>query len=472
MKRIYRLILPVALIGALGLQGCDDYFNLSENPNQVTDPALSALLATATQKAGASTYNVSNITSYFVQYLASPSPSATTDTYDVANYSGTWNSLYLAMADIYDMRQKAMAQNSSEYLGVANVLLSYHLTMVTDLFGDAPYSQAFNLSTLTPKYDSQQDLYAESLSLLNEAITELSKTDAPVKLAPASDLIYGGDRTKWLKFAYALKARQLNKVSKTSSYAPAEVLAAVDNSFTSNADDAGMNVFPLRNYWAGVSLSNEGNLLGGWLSEQFIDHLNGTTYDIVDPRLPKIATATVTNTYKGTPNGAGNVGPASSTVKDESYISRTSPLTGDESPIYLATYAEVKFIEAEAALRANDRNRAYTAYLEGIRASMDRLQVSATDKEAYMTHPSVAVGASNLTLALIFKEKYVATYLNPEAWNDARRFDYQYKDFTLPANVVLPTFIRRVAYPTDEISRNGANVPAVGALSDKLWWDQ
>ncbi|GAB2526005.1 SusD/RagB family nutrient-binding outer membrane lipoprotein [Rufibacter soli] len=459
-------------MGALSLQGCDDYFDLSDNPNQVTDPALSALLTTTTQKAGVSNYNVSNITSYFVQYLASPSASASTDIYDITNYSGTWNSLYLAMADIYDMRKKAMEQGSSEYLGVADVLMAYHLTLVTDLWGDAPYSQAFNLSTLTPAYDSQEKLYQETLTLLNEAIAELGKTDAKLKLNASSDLIYGGNRAKWLKLAYALKARQLNKVSETSTYAPAEVLAALQNSFTSNADDAGMNVFPSRNYWSGVALSNESNLLGGWLSEQLIDHLNGKTYGLVDPRLPKLATTTVTNTYKGTTNGAGNLGPASNTVKDESYISRTSPFTSDTSPIFLVTYAELKFVEAEAAFRANDKTRAYAAYLAGIGASMDKFGVAAADKQTYLANPAVAVGASGLTLALIFKEKYIATYLNPEAWNDARRFDYQYKDFTLPVNAALNTFIRRVAYPTDEISRNGANVPNVSALSQKLWWDK
>ncbi|WP_181305150.1 SusD/RagB family nutrient-binding outer membrane lipoprotein [Rufibacter sp. XAAS-G3-1] len=472
MKKVYRYILPFVVIGGLGLQSCDDYFDLNENPNQVSNPSLASLLSTATHKSGATNYSVASITSYFAQHLANPSPSGATDTYEIANYSGTWNSLYLAMADIYDLRKKAVELGNSEYLGVANVLMAYNLAMVTDLFGDAPYSEAFNLSSLAPKYDSQEQLYAETLTLLNEAITELAKADAPVKLDAASDLIYAGNRAKWLKLAYALKARQLNKVSKTASYAPAQVLTAVENSFTSNADDAGMNSFFSRNFWAGVALSNSNNLLGGWLSEQLVDHLNGTTYGFVDPRLSKIASATVTNTYIGTINGAGNRGTASTTLKDESYISLTSPFTSDTSPIFLVTYAELKFVEAEAAFRANDKARAYTAYLAGISASMDKLGVSATDKAAYLANPAVGVGAANLTLELIFKEKYVTTYLNPEAWNDARRFDYQYKNFTLPANAALTTFIRRVSYPTDEISRNGANVPAVGSLADRLWWDK
>jgi len=139
--------------------------------------------------------------------------------------------------------------------------------------------------------------------------------------------------------------------------------------------------------------------------------------------------------------------------------------------LLIMTYAELKFIEAEAALRANDRLRAYAAYLAGITANMNKLQVPAAERDAYLSNSVVAVGESGLTLDLIFKEKYVATYLNPEAWNDVRRHDYGYEDFTLPENAALDTFIRRLEYPTGERSENGSNVPTVGSLSDRLWWD-
>ncbi|HEX8315467.1 MAG TPA: SusD/RagB family nutrient-binding outer membrane lipoprotein, partial [Flavisolibacter sp.] len=135
-----------------------------------------------------------------------------------------------------------------------------------------------------------------------------------------------------------------------------------------------------------------------------------------------------------------------------------------------ATYAELKFIEAEAALPTN-LTRAYNAYLAGINANMDKLQVPAgAERTAYLA--AASVGAANLTRAMIMKEKYVATYLNPEAWNDARRYDYAYKDFTLPVNAALPTFIRRLSYPSGERSKNGMNIPNVGSLSERLWWDK
>jgi hypothetical protein len=271
--------------------------------------------------------------------------------------------------------------------------------------------------------------------------------------------------------SYALKARMLNKVSKQSTYKPADVLDAVSKSYTSNADDAQMTSFLLRNPWAQVARNNAALVLDGWLSEQFVNHLNGITYGVFDPRIEKITDKTVNNDYKGTVNGQGNVG-GNNTVKDETYISLNSPLTGDNSPLLIVTYAEVKFIEAEAAFRAGDRARAYNAYLTGIRANMDKYGVAAAARDAYLANPAVSASAATLTLDLIFKEKYVVTYLNPEAWNDARRYDYKYKDFGLPVNAALPTFIRRAAYPNGETTKNGVNVPTEVALSTPLWWDK
>ncbi len=460
------------MVGAVsGLQSCEDYFDLEDNPNLVTDPPLRTLLSTTTHKTAMNSYRVASITSYFAQYLASSTQGSATDTYEIADYTTTWDQLYLAMADIYDMRQKAVAEGASDYVGVADILLAYHLSLVADLWGDAPYSEAFINTTLTPSFDSAEELHQESLRLLDEAVAELSKTESSVILDPVSDLIHGGSKDNWVKTAYALKARQLNKLTGTAAYDPQAVLAAVENSYTSNADNADMAVFATRNPWAQVALDNENLLLGGWLSEQLIEHLDGTTYGFVDPRLTQITDPTVNGDFVGTPNGAGNVPPGSSTVQDENYISRNSPLTGDESPLIIVSYPEVKMIEAEAALRAGQTERAYEAYLEGIRASMELLEVDPAEVQEYLTNPAVAVGAANLTLADIFREKYVITYLNPEAWNDARRFDYQYAGFTLPENAALPTFIRRVAYPTGETSKN-PNTPEITDLADPLWWDQ
>src|SRR5690606_15174132 len=231
-------------------------------------------------------------------------------------------------------------------------------------------------------------------------------------------------------------------------------------------------VFSGNNPWAQIAIDNLGSLLGGWLSTNLVNHLNGATYGIVDPRVGKITDLTVNNDYKGTPNGGGNQGPLANTVHDECYISTNSPVTSEDAPVYIMSYAELKFVEAEAALRAGQIARAYDAYLEGIQASMDMLQVPTAEARTYMQHTSVGVGAGNLTLDLIFKEKYVVTYLNYEAWNDARRHDYAYEGFQMPIGALLPTFIRRVATPQTELVTNTANIPQQESLDTPLWWDQ
>jgi hypothetical protein len=175
--------------------------------------------------------------------------------------------------------------------------------------------------------------------------------------------------------------------------------------------------------------------------------------------------------YRGTPNGKGRTG--SGVNYEETYINLTGYYSSTNSPLFIITYEELKFIEAEAALRANDKARAYAAYIEGIMANMNKMGVSTASRDAYVNHASVSVGQANITPDLIFKEKYKALFLNPETWNDARRYNYQYKDFTLPLNAVAGNFIRRMVYPNVETSRNGANVPGgVTDVTQKLWWDQ
>jgi hypothetical protein len=139
----------------------------------------------------------------------------------------------------------------------------------------------------------------------------------------------------------------------------------------------------------------------------------------------------------------------------------------------IATFAELKFIEAEAAFETA-KPRSYAAYLAGIIAHMNMLGVSEAEKSAYLSSPVVSMGAAALTLNDIMKEKWIALFLHPETWNDARRFDYAYKDMTLPENLnpsLNGEYIRRLAYPDSEISRNGENVPST-TLLDRIWWDQ
>ena len=105
---------------------------------------------------------------------------------------------------------------------------------------------------------------------------------------------------------------------------------------------------------------------------------------------------------------------------------------------------------------------------------MTKIGVESAEIEAYISSPEVSMGVDAFSIDDIFKEKWVALFLNPEAWVDARRHDYDYENFDLPVNLnpnLNGMFIRRLAYPDSEVSRNGSNVPDV-TLLDPVFWDE
>ena len=456
---------------ALTITGCSKYLDKLDNPNLVTDPPLNGLLAEATFETGRDVFRISDNVSYYVQYLASNTQGSDGDIYNEVDLSQTWTDIYFTMMNIKQMNDRAIEQGSTQHLGVGKILRAINLTLLINAFGDVPYTDALQgKQKLIPTFSDQAALHDTAIQLLNDGIAELQKTGSSAELDPASDVIHGGNTEAWVKTANALKARFLNQLSRKATYDETAIFDALSNAYTSNDDDAALTAFEGRSPWNEVAYNNTVLLLDGWLSTQFVDALNGTTFGVFDPRLPKIATLTQFGDYRGTPNGAGRIG--TGTDDEESYLSLDGFYSKGGAPLLIVTYSEMKFIEAEAAFRSGDIPRAYDAYLEGIASHMDKLGVAEADKNAYINNPVVSVGEGNLTLDLIFKEKYVAMFLNPESWVDARRFDYQYKDFGLPEGAAMNTFIRRLAYPTVEVSRNGANVPTVSGLDERLAFDK
>ncbi|MEO8112068.1 MAG: SusD/RagB family nutrient-binding outer membrane lipoprotein [Ginsengibacter sp.] len=450
---------------------CKKYLDINKNPNAADEPPIAGLLANTTNLTAYNVFNISNYTSYFVQYLASPSESSSKDTYQQTDPSSVWGGVYNVLTDLYDMRRFAQEKGLNAYSGVADILTSCNLSMATNLWGDMPYSEAFiGVNNLVPKFDDQKALYDTCLALLDRGVIKLQQPDAKGELDKASDFIHGGSADAWIKTAYTLKARLLNEVSKTSQYNAANVLGAIGKAYTSNNDDAQITQFTSRNPWAQAARNNKNLLLDAWLSSYFVNAANGNTYGVFDPRLPQITDTTMFLDYRGTPNGAGYQG-VRNTDHAQSYIDVGKWYSSDNSPLQIVTNAECRFIEAEAAFRASDPARAYAAYINGITVSMQKLNVPADSIAKYLANPAVSVGSAALTLKLIMKEKYVACFLMPVTWDDMRRFDYNYQNFVLPVNVTLTTFIRSLDYPSTEISRNGANVPSV-QRTDHLWWDQ
>lgn len=92
------------------------------------------------------------------------------------------------------------------------------------------------------------------------------------------------------------------------------------------------------------------------------------------------------------------------------------------------TYAEVKFILAEAAVRGIfGMNNAEQHYREAIKASMDKWRVhqaSSFDFDQYYAQDQVALSKADNPWERVMEQKWIASYLYPESWFDWRRTGY------------------------------------------------
>ena len=155
-------------------------------------------------------------------------------------YNNSWDGQY---ANLYKLKQviNKCSEGGSEAgnflnLGIAQILSAYQLAMLTDLMGDVPYKEALQPGVIyQPKLDKQEELYAEVFRLLDDAIANLGKTFTFASLG-TQDLIYKGDKAKWIKAANGLKARYTLRLSlKNAKYD--KVIEYANASFASAAED-------------------------------------------------------------------------------------------------------------------------------------------------------------------------------------------------------------------------------------------
>ncbi len=367
---------------------------------------------------------------------------------DLDNY---WGSVYTdALINAQILLDKAEAEVSPHNAGMAKVLLAYTYEIATDLFGDIPASEALmgSQNILEPKYDAQQDVYNLIMSLLDEGIADLGSTEETVGIR--GDVIYGGDADAWIMAAYAIKARaalQLSKVNGAAAYSAA--LAAVGNAFGSNDDNMlvpfeGANPNPMNQF-----MVERGDIR---MCQTFLDELDATG----DPRISALYGADAAGEISGSP-----VGSATETASVPGAY-----LAAADAPIVLISFAELKFIEAEAAL-STDPARAAEAYKAAVAASLEQI---AGDVDAdWMAANIDNETAGTISLEKIIMQKRIALVGQIQPYSDWRRTG-------IPALALAPgatktEIPRRFPYSQGELIYNAANVPSIGSIIVPVWWD-
>lgn len=449
------------IFSALILVSCDSWIDtdINTDPDAPADVPMSLLLPAIQQAAG---YNlcgndyVRTTNIWMQQFDGVVRQSYTEARYQLlpADVNNIWNSVYtnifMNTKILIDKAENTEGKYSPYNAGIGKVLMATALGVSTDLFGDMPFSEALkgNENVLTPKFDSQEALYATINQYLDGAISDLGKASSENLVAVKNDVIYGGNISKWKKAAYSIKARhalQLSNVKGSAAYT--EALSAAANGFSSNGDDfmvpwEDANRNPIYQFMEQRTDIRMGATLIDWMKETN------------DPRLPFYAEKDGNGEYNGAVIGSQNEN-----------ASKPGPYLADKvAPSVIMSYAELKFIEAEAYLATSKPNEALAAFQEGVKASVTKV-TGAWDQDWYDNN----IANQTFGLELIMKQKYIATVGTNQAYADYRRVGLP--AITPHPDGVLPAIPTRYPYPQDEISYNGANVPSV-TISDKLWWDK
>lgn len=366
---------------------------------------------------------------------------------DVDNY---WASLYTdAMINAQIMMEKAEEQESPQNMGVAKVLLAYSLGIGTDLFGDIPWTEALKggEGVLQPEYDSQQDIYTAILDLLNGAISDLGQDD---ELGINQDVIYGGDPDAWIAAAYALIARAHLQLSEVNGDF-ASVLSAVGNAISSVDGDMLVPFEASNNNPLYQFMEQRTDVR---MCQTLLDELNATS----DPRIPAYFAVDGEGGYSGSAPATQNA--------DASYPGPY--IASDDSPVVLISYAEVKFIEAEAAFRSGATARALAAYQAGVAASLE--QVTGAVDADWMAANIDNETEAGLSLQKIMLQKRHALVGQVQPFSDWRRTGIP--NLTLAPGATQTAIPRRMPYPQGELIYNPDNVPDVASILSPVWWDQ
>lgn len=485
MKNLKYKFFILSLVILVTAGACKKQLDINDDPSRLTpDQAnLAGLLGATIQFTATSFFNVGQYGNAYPQYLAgSNAYEANIDAYNPYGFDNIWESAYRdAMPNLKDMVERAEALDAPQYAGIGKLLLALNLMQSTDIWGDLPYSEAFQgPSNPSPKYDPQQDIYNVSLKqLLDGAVSDLEKP-VPANTAlqvGTTDLIYGGVIANWIKAAYGARARYYIHLSVKDPANLAKAAADADKSFVL-ADRTGLVDLQLKytlekpSPWytnLGLPVATAKQHRPSYF---IVNLMNGTGYypGLIDPRLPKLFNNGGLATYVGRPVGALSTDPgvslANTQITDQTYYG------GKTSPVPILTYTEVQFIKAEALFTAN-KQLAYDAYLEGIKSSLLKLGVTSGEVDAYTGPASpVAKGAANLTITDIMLQKYIALFLQMETWTDMRRYQYSttvYPGLIPPLKNLLGTgYVQRAKYADNEPGRN-PNVPQVANQAVKLW---
>ncbi len=368
----------------------------------------------------------------------------------------------------------ADSRGSKTHVGIFTTLRVLLFSFMTDFYGDVYYSQALKgrEGILYPEYDKQADIYTGLLKELDGAGADISSGTEPV--SATYDLMFGGDKTQWLKFCNSLRLRLLIHESAKLADAGSKIAAAAALPLLSDASDRDASIAYVgtnaANSWVGgpnnwgvpsqefdrrrpcktlvdvLSSHNDPRAAvwfapveKPWTADPAKDGVsfdttdpNGFAYtstweyiDVTNPQIAdqvqnildkdKVYVGFVAGMLGDWKNGNGHYDVAAGGVVGNFKVSKYSKLFQQNAHALIRAQImnkdEVNFNLAEAAAKGYISGNADTYYRAGITASMQRWGVGASDISTYLAQQSIALpGDPTGKLARIAEQKWIALF--------------------------------------------------------------
>ena len=402
--------------------------------------------------------------------------------YDWSNQD--WSGYYAILTDNKLVYDRAVELNYEFHQGVTLVMKSMLFGLITDLWGDAPYSEALLGEELgdglVPAFDTQESIYTGILADLETANTLLSKEASEyVGIAEDADVYYGGDPAAWRKLANSLALRYYMRISaKKPDVAKAGIEKIAGNPsqypiISSSDEDATMEFPGTSNDTAwpnntvfDASQSNYSRTkmaatlveelqslndarIAVWankveiplvVDESFPDgtdeivEIDGKQYRHLSPDVVDGSEIDTDPEYVGLPTSLTglpvmyNLNPSANQGAFNPHVSQLNDIykdaSGDLLLARLCSAAEVHFILAEAALKGWNTGDVKAHYESGILASLEAWGVDDSFDD-YIAQPLVDLNigdSDEMNLEKIMTQKWIASWTSAtESWFDYRR---------------------------------------------------
>jgi hypothetical protein len=534
--KIYLKALTAAVMMTVA-SGCEkDFLDINVDPNNPSDVPLSQLLTqaevTIANSFGIGNPGLSTPASILVHQTVQR---GSVDAYFVSGedfqIQTAWQNLYSgALEDLRQIIKKGTEDEQLHYVGISKILTAYTYSMMVDLWGDIPFSEALaGDEFLHPVYEDDATIYPALIAMLDEGIADLATGtgDSP----GAADLFYPDNEGAWTRAAKSIKLKMLNQTRLIADVST-EVNALMAEGLLEEGEDFelvyGNSVSPDDRNPAFVleyTLGNRPTYISPYFYEIMTDQsgLNDVLSGIVDPRVPYYWFNQLVNTnnaqnpteYTDSQTGFLSIWFASQGVNQgfQQDVSQTVlglyPIGGryddDNGGVVntsgevtgpgdvaqrLLTHFAILYTRAELALtepgvsgdpRALFEEAMYSSFqkVNTIAANADAPEIDEDEVTAYVTAVLAKYDAADNEgkLELIMTEKWIASFgFALDAYTDFRRTGYpiMFDPNTDPLNYTVTSrqYPVSLAYNSNSLNLN-QNAPAEqkSVTTDRIFWD-